>query len=109
MDNEYDNQDESGGAQSWLERMTGRSMGDIRIHDSAQAGDLARRLGARAFTVGRDIYVRSELVNSGTPEGKALLAHEATHAAEQTGAAPSDMPLLRPQLHSFGSSGGGGG
>ncbi len=106
MDNEYDNQDESGGAGSWLERMTGRSMGDIRIHDSAQAGELARRLGARAFTVGRDIYVRSELVNTGTPEGKALIAHEATHALEQSGASTSDMPLLRPQAR--GGSGIGG-
>jgi len=104
MDNDNDIQDNSGGARAWLERMTGRSMGDIRIHDSAQAGDLARRLGARAFTVGRDIYVRPELTNNDSPEGRALLAHEVTHAIEQTGGSTADMPLLKPQV----SKGGGG-
>ena len=112
MDNDNNSQNESGGG-SWVDRLTERSLGDIRIHDSAQAGELARRLGARAFTVGRDIYVRPELVNSKTPEGEALLAHEVTHAVEQSGASVSDMPLLRPHLHRdaspgpSGSSGGG--
>ncbi len=112
MDNDNNNQNESGG-ESWLERLKGRSLGDIRIHDSAQAGELARRLGARAFTVGRDIYVRSELVDSRMPEGEALLAHEVTHAVEQSGGSSSDMPLLRPHVHrgatSGGSSASGGG
>lgn len=104
MDNDSDNRDSSS--------PIGRSLGDIRIHDSAQAGELVRRLGARAFTVGRDIYVRSDLVNQGTPEGEALLAHEITHAVEQTGGSVNDMPLLRPQAYrnatSSGSSGQGG-
>ena len=100
MDNDYDNQDSSS--------PIGRSLGDIRIHDSAQAGELVRRLGARAFTVGRDIYVRSDLVNAGTPEGEALLAHEVTHAMEQTGGSVADMPLLRPQAYRSALSGGSG-
>jgi hypothetical protein len=108
MDNDTNNQNESGGSQSWLERLKGRALGDIRIHDSAQAGELARRLGARAFTVGRDIYVRSELVDAKTPEGEALLAHEITHAVEQSGGSASDMPLLRPHLHRSSTSGGSG-
>jgi len=108
MDNDSNNQNESGGSQSWLERLKGRSLGDIRIHDSAQAGELARRLGARAFTVGRDIYVRSELVDAKTPEGEALLAHEVTHAVEQSGGSASDMPLLRPHIHRGATSGGSG-
>lgn len=107
MDYDNENQDDTGGASAWLERMTGRSMGDIRIHDSAQAGDLARRLGARAFTVGRDVYVRSELTNNDAPEGRALLAHEVTHAIEQTGGSVADMPLLKPQVSRGGSAGSG--
>jgi hypothetical protein len=82
-----------------LEQVTGRSMSDIRIHDSAQAGRLAERLGARAFTVGRDIYVRPELADIATPEGAGLLAHEISHALEQTGGG-LDMPLLRPSSYS---------
>lgn len=84
-----------------LERLTRRYLGDVRIHDSHQAGELARRLGARAFTVGRDIYVRPELVKPMSPQGAALLAHELYHVAEQSGAAsgPQDMPLLAPPSH----------
>ena len=86
----------AGRAQPWLERLTRRSLGDVRVHDSRQAGELARRLGARAFTVGRDVYVRSEVATPRTPEGEALLAHEMYHVAEQSGLAAGDMPLLRP-------------
>ena len=84
---------------SWVERVTRRSLGDVRIHDSEQAGRLARRLGARAFTAGRDVYVRPELVAPLTPEGAALLAHELYHVAEQSGEGLTEemvMPLLRP-------------
>ncbi len=76
----------------WIERLIGRSLGDMRIHDSTQAGVLAGRLGARAFAVGRDVYVRPELLRPLTPRSVALLAHELTHAAEQTGAAPVTDP-----------------
>jgi hypothetical protein len=86
-----------------LEHLSGRSLSDIRIHDSAQAGRLAERLGARAFTVGRDIYVRPELADASTPEGRGLLAHEITHAVEQTGGS-IDMPLLRPSSTSAASA-----
>lgn len=84
-----------------LERLTRRYLGDVRIHDSHQAGELARRLGARAFTMGRDIYVRPELVKPMSPQGAALLAHELYHVAEQSGAVtgPQDMPLLAPPAH----------
>ncbi len=88
---------------SWLERVTRRSLGDVRIHDSEQAGQLARRLGARAFTAGRHVYVRPELLRPLTHESAALLAHELYHVAEQSGeVAVSEqqvaMPLLRPSL-----------
>ncbi|HEX9990202.1 MAG TPA: DUF4157 domain-containing protein [Chloroflexia bacterium] len=80
----------------WLEKVRRRSLGDVRLHESSQAGELARRLGARAFTVGRDIYAQPELVKPHTPQGAALLAHEMTHVAEQTGVTPEAMPLLTP-------------
>jgi Domain of unknown function (DUF4157) len=76
-------------------------LGDVRIHDGGLAGDLTRRLGARAFTVGRDIYVRPELLRPMTPQSEALLAHELFHVSEQTGV---DMPLLRPSPSVSGSA-----
>lgn len=80
------------GLQPWVERLLGRRLGDVRVHNTTQAGDLARRLGARAFTAGRHVYVRPDLLHPRTPESVALLAHELTHAAEQAGAPPITPP-----------------
>jgi uncharacterized protein YoaH (UPF0181 family) len=81
----------------WVSRLIGRSLSDVRVHDTGQAGDLAGRLGARAFTAGRHVYVQPALVHPLTPQGVALLAHEMTHAVEQSGAAPvAPLPLLAP-------------
>ena len=97
-----------GGAQPWLQRLVRRSLGDVRIHDSSQAGELARRLGARAFTVGRDVYVRPDAADPRTPQGEALLAHEMYHVAEQSGLATGEMPLLRPSAPNMAASNGRG-
>lgn len=86
--------EESQGVGGLLRRVSGRALDDVRIHDSEQAGRLARRLGARAFTAGRDIYIRPDLVSPMTPEGSAVLAHELWHVAEHKGASASEMPLV---------------
>jgi hypothetical protein len=91
----------SGGG-SLLQQLMQR-LGDVRIHDSSLAGDLTRRLGARAFTIGRDVYVRPELLRPMTPRSEALLAHELFHVGEQTGVG---MPLLRPLSSSLPSAEG---
>jgi uncharacterized protein DUF4157 len=82
------------GRGSLLDRVRQR-MGDVRIHDSGLADDLTRRLGARAFTMGRDVYVRPDLLHAMTPQSEALLAHELFHVSEQTGV---EMPLLKPSM-----------
>lgn len=100
---------------SWLERITRRSLNDVRVHDSSQAGQLARRLGARAFAAGRHVYVRPELVKPSTPEGAALLAHEMWHAAGEpeivaspATTAPSGTPVGMPLLSAAGMRGSHG-
>jgi hypothetical protein len=51
----------------------------VRVHAGDEATSAARRLGARAFAQGTDVYVdRDELAAPGAAQ---LLAHEATHAA----------------------------
>jgi hypothetical protein len=61
----------------------GRDFSDVRVKSDAEAGDLARTLGARAFTNGRDIWLgRGESIND-----TRLIAHELTHVVQQ-GAAP---------------------
>src|SRR5690242_18520659 len=92
-----DGSPEQAGVGPWVSRLIGRSLRDVRVHDTSQAGDLAGRLGARAFTAGRHVYVQPALVHPLTPQGVALLAHEMTHAVEQTGAAlVAPLPLSAP-------------
>jgi hypothetical protein len=79
-----------------LERLLGRSLDDVRVHDHEQAERLTRQLGAEAFTVGRHVYVRRGGGIGHTSRNLGLLAHEATHVAQQTGAAETAVSAARP-------------
>jgi hypothetical protein len=59
----------------------------VRIHTDEKAAQLAKKLGARAFTQGADIYFAEGAFKPDSAEGKELLTHELTHAV-QNGAAP---------------------
>jgi hypothetical protein len=67
-----------------LYRIDGRApdLSSVRIH-YAGADDLCRGLGALAFTVGSDIYIRSDCYAPQTYAGLWLLAHEAAHVVQQ--------------------------
>ena len=64
---------------SWKPRF-GVGFGDVRIHDAPEDRTAARRIGARAFTWLRHIWLGpGELV-----EDRRLMAHELTHVTQQT-------------------------
>ena len=67
-----------------MESVLGYDLKDVRIHKTKQAGELARRLEAEAFTIGTDIFAAEERLNTTTEEGKGLMAHELTHVVQQT-------------------------
>ena len=67
-----------------MESVLGYDLQDVRIHKTKQAGELARRLEAEAFTIGTDIFAAEERLNTTTEEGKGLMAHELTHVVQQT-------------------------
>src|SRR5215207_7920698 len=69
-----------------LERGLGHSFAEVRVHDDAAADAAARELGARAVTVGDDIFFRAGSYDPATPAGLHLLAHEAAHTVQQRGA-----------------------
>lgn len=56
-----------------------------KVHVGPAADRAARELGARAFTIGSDVFFKAGEYNPQGTEGKALLAHELTHVAQQTG------------------------
>lgn len=66
----------------------GRSFDDVTVHTGAEADQLSRSLGARAFTTGSDIFFREGAYEPGSSAGQELLAHELTHVAQQEGTTP---------------------
>jgi hypothetical protein len=70
----------------------------VRVHDGAAAATLARRVGAEAFTVGRDIFFSSERHDFTQPRGLHLLAHELTHVAQQTSVATDSLSVRRAKI-----------
>ncbi len=74
-------------AARFMEPRFGADFGKVRVHDDSRAASLANRLGARAFTLGRDIFFNRGEFQPEARSGKELLAHELTHTIQQ-GAAP---------------------
>ncbi len=64
-----------------MEAQMGTDFSDVRIHtNSAVVSD---GIGARAFTIGNDIYFNAGEYNPATGAGRHLLAHELTHVVQQ--------------------------
>jgi len=72
-----------------VEPVIGADLGAVRTHTDTQADQLARVLGARAFTAGREIFFRRGEYDPGSLAGQRLLAHELTHTIQQAAAAPA--------------------
>jgi len=60
----------------------GRDLSNVRVHANHA---LADHLGARAFTVGRDVAFAPGEYRPGTPEGDRLIGHELAHVVQQAG------------------------
>lgn len=57
----------------------------VRLHTDPASAQLAGALGARAFTVGSDVFFGAGEYRPATPEGRHLLAHELAHVHQQAG------------------------
>jgi hypothetical protein len=66
-----------------FESQLGSDFSRVRVHADRDADSLNRKLGARAFTSGSDIYFRHGELNPDTVAGQHLLAHELTHVLQQ--------------------------
>ena len=67
-----------------MEAFFGYSLDDIRIHRGQGAEETSRRLGARAFAFRGHVFAPERNLDESTTEGLGLLAHELTHAIQQT-------------------------
>lgn len=62
----------------------GADLHGLRLHHDAAAQDAAQRLGARAFTAGRDIYFAAGAFDLASRTGQQLIAHELAHVLQQS-------------------------
>jgi len=72
-------------SRAFFEPRMGLDLSHVKVHTGALAADLARRINARAFTLGDDIYFGAGQFDPGSLEGKKLMAHELTHVVQQNG------------------------
>ena len=72
-----------------MEPRFGHDFSQVKIHADAKAAESAQAIGARAYTVGRDIVFAAGQYAPGTSAGQRLLAHELTHVVQQNGRAVS--------------------
>ncbi len=71
------------GERAFFETRLGYDFGPVRIHGGPAAAYAARALGARAFTVGSDVFLGAGEYAPGSAEGRRLLAHELSHVVQQ--------------------------
>ncbi|HEX2873662.1 MAG TPA: DUF4157 domain-containing protein [Polyangiaceae bacterium] len=69
----------------FMEQRFGRNFADVRVHTGPAAEQSAERLGARAYTVGRDIVFNRGEYQPRAEAGRHLLAHELAHTVQQAG------------------------
>jgi hypothetical protein len=67
------------GTRANMEASFRTSFDDVRVHADSQSDTLNRRLTARAFTTGSDIFLRGDA----SPGDSRLMAHELSHVVQQ--------------------------
>jgi len=72
-----------------MEPRFGHDFGKIRVHTDARAAGSALAVNALAYTVGPNIVFGANQYMPGTIAGQKLLAHELTHAIQQSATKPS--------------------
>ena len=70
--------------QSFMEARFDRDFSDVKIHTGNDAIQMNRKLSAKAFTTGSDIYFNEGEYQPGSTAGNLLLAHELKHVVQQT-------------------------
>ncbi|HVC15567.1 MAG TPA: DUF4157 domain-containing protein, partial [Acidimicrobiales bacterium] len=66
-----------------MEGAFGADFSKVQVHSGAESASLNREMGARAFTIGSDIFLGEGTPSLSSRAGEGLLAHELTHTIQQ--------------------------
>lgn len=81
--------------QQEMSQKMGADFRSVQVHTGAKAAQMNQAMGARAFTVGQDIYFNTSEYTPKSNEGKRLLAHELVHTVQQS---PAQVIQRAPTL-----------
>jgi hypothetical protein len=71
-------------SRSFFEHRLDTDLGHVRIHTDPTAGQSARSINARAYTVGHDVVFGAGQFSPTSDQGRRLIAHELAHVIQQT-------------------------
>jgi hypothetical protein len=91
-------------SRAYFEPRFGHDFGQVRVHDGPEAAKAAAAVGARAFTLGRDVVFANGENNPRSKAGKRLLAHELTHVVQQDRAGANRGMVQRQQIEAGAES-----
>lgn len=82
-------------ARAFFEPRLGHDFRHVRVHDDQRAGESARSVNARAYTVGGDVVFGARAFRPESEQGRRLIAHELAHVVQQRDAGPGgDAPVV---------------
>ncbi len=90
---------------AFFEPRFGVDFGSVRIHRGSRAAQAAHGIGARAYTLGRNVVFGRGEYRPGTEPGRRLIAHELAHVIQQ-GHAPRGPAAAPPQTAPRGRTAG---
>jgi hypothetical protein len=73
-----------GALQEQMSASLGHDFSRVRVHTDSEADALNQQLQAKAFTTGADIFFKRGVYNPGSTSGRELIAHELSHAVQQS-------------------------
>jgi hypothetical protein len=88
---------------AFMEPRFGHDFSHVRVHTDERAAKSARSINALAYTVGNDIIFGASRYAPDTTIGQRLLAHELTHAIQQSthGLAVQRQQAVQPQTGGY--------
>ncbi len=89
----------SASARSYFEPRLNADFSGVRIHTHGRAQTASRNIGARAYTLGRDIAFADGQFDERSDRGRHLLSHELTHVMQQDAATD---PIIRRARYGTG-------
>lgn len=90
-----------------MENAFGTGFSKVRIHADTKSAAISRKIKARAFTHGSDIYFNHGEYNLGHEQGMRLLTHELTHVVQQSASASASNGIKSGSIQRKGGTVGG--